>query len=166
MRTAKEIFTEVWKEWFGDEDNDQLNIALEHDYIFESMERYKQVSVKPVVKPEIAEDYLEQAIHYVELLGVRGYSAIDSSRAEMKVRDKILKFRDYLKTLSDSNFRFNYQLTRKGETLEFAMQEYKSDIIKMIDGMIDDKNGYWIASEQDYYDTTVLHELKQKIEKS
>ena len=49
MKTAKEIFIEVWKEWFGDEDNDQLNIALKHDYIFESMERYKQVSVEPEV---------------------------------------------------------------------------------------------------------------------
>ena len=52
------------------------------------------------------------------------------------------------------------------EEFILALTEYKSDIIKMIDGMIDDKNGYWIASEQDYYDTTVLHELKQKIEKS
>ena len=55
MKTAKEIFTEVWKEWFGDEDNDQLYIALEHNYIFESMERYKQGQVEPVVMPEIAD---------------------------------------------------------------------------------------------------------------
>lgn len=55
METAKEIFTEVWKEWFGDEDNDQLNIALEHGYIFEAMERYKQVKVEPEVKVNFAD---------------------------------------------------------------------------------------------------------------
>ena len=60
MKTAKEIFIEVWKEWFGDEDNDQLNIALKHDYIFESMERYKQVSVEPEVKPANCEHPRDQ----------------------------------------------------------------------------------------------------------
>ena len=38
--TAKETFKEVWKEHFGEDINDQLNIALEHDYIFEAMDKY------------------------------------------------------------------------------------------------------------------------------
>ena len=60
MKTAKEIFIEVWKEWFGDEDNDQLNIALKHDYIFESMERYKQVSVEPEVSDDFGEPEIDE----------------------------------------------------------------------------------------------------------
>jgi len=55
MKTAKEIFIEVWKEHFGDEINNRLNIVLEHDYIFEAMERYTG-QVEPEVKPEIADD--------------------------------------------------------------------------------------------------------------
>jgi hypothetical protein len=42
MKTSKEIFKEVWIEWFGDSNvfDEQLNIALDHDYIFQAMERY------------------------------------------------------------------------------------------------------------------------------
>jgi len=55
--TAKEIFNEVWIEHFGHtkETDEQLEIVQDHDYIFEAMERYKQVSVEPVVMQKIAD---------------------------------------------------------------------------------------------------------------
>ena len=58
MSTAKEIFTEVWRENFGvdAELNKQLAIVLKHDYIFEAMERYAKqtktdnLSIEQVLK--------------------------------------------------------------------------------------------------------------------
>ena len=41
--TAKETFIKKWVDYFGsegDEENEQLKIALEHDYIFEAMQDY------------------------------------------------------------------------------------------------------------------------------
>ena len=93
MYSKKEII-EAGK--FGEISQIDINYLI---VILEEGAKDKSIPIKPPVKPEIAVEYLEQAIHYVELLGVRGYSAIDSSKAEMKVRNKILKFRDYLKTL-------------------------------------------------------------------
>lgn len=41
--TAKETFIKKWVDYFGsegDEENEQLKIALEHDYIFQAMQDY------------------------------------------------------------------------------------------------------------------------------
>jgi len=55
------------------------------------------------VTPKIAEDadLLDMAIHYVELLGVRNYSVFGIKK-EVATRNKILKFRDWLKTLESN----------------------------------------------------------------
>jgi len=49
--TKKEVFKEVWIDWFGEDEetNKQLEIALEHNYIFEAMDRWAQlIKVKTV----------------------------------------------------------------------------------------------------------------------
>ena len=44
MNERQKIFKEVWVEWFGD--NEQLDIVMKHDYIFEAMERYAKSLLK------------------------------------------------------------------------------------------------------------------------
>lgn len=49
--TKKDVFKEVWIEWFGEdkEVNKQLEVALKHDYIFEAMDRWAQlIKIKTV----------------------------------------------------------------------------------------------------------------------